>query len=1461
MFLKKIISSVIFKHMKKFQYFLLFVLYALPINSFAQTFVEFTAQSDAVSCTTNTLSIDIDVQNFIQMDSFDYSFHWDTTTLTLTSIDNPMLIPDIIIDQNGANAGTLTFSWTSNFPAGTTLSGGTMVTLNFDLIGNATQVSDFTFDNTPLSINITQDGMALNSSQYTLTDGLLSIFDTTPPTITCPIGSLTFDTGGATTTLITGASPVATDNCALDFISYELTMNGTNVGVGIGDVSNNVNFEIGTTTVTYTASDFGGNTDICSFDVIVTNSSVPTIMTISMDNSLQVNCEDNTVSFNIYADAFNNIRSSQFIISWPAALQYIGTSNHAITVGNTTFGNPTSGQLDYSWNHNTEISLPNGTILFTIEFNLSSPAGFTIPISFVPGSDQFTNNTSPLDPSEYSMVNGSIFIFDNEVPMITCPADITVNSNGAASTIVDNIELTATDNCSTPTISYVIFGTIPMSGTGDASGNTFLVGITMITYTAIDESGNNVSCDFNVTVIQDPLMIECPMDLNQGTDANVCSATLDLPVTILSDPNNINTILWDITGTSGSASGTGSISNFTFSIGTSNILYTVTDISGITETCSFEVTINDLEAPIIAGIPVDITVECDNTPTAANLTANDQCDGITLVNLISESIVAGPIPGSSIITRTWSTVDAAGNISIANQSITVIDTTTPTITCPADIVINSSASLECGANVTWIIPTASDNCDNDIQVASSSPFSPGDFFPLGTTEITYFAIDDAGNLDSCKFNITVNDIDLPIFIDCPADLTITTGITCDTVVTWLEPTVLDNCNNNLTLVVSPPLGTSFMVGTTTVTYTATDSSGNISTCSFDITVMDLEAPVISGCSGDLTLNSCGEPVSWSVPLATDNCDVNPTLVSNPPNGSLFPIGTTPVTYTATDVNGNISTCSFNVIIEDNEAPSVFCPSDVTISSNGDIIDPNTFNFIDLATTPVGCDSVRVIFNNPTGNDNCGIPTVTSFGMTSGDTLGIGDHLIQFIATDGFGNNNTVLCETTITITPFVELTITATPDAVCTAGSTQLFADPFNPVSDVTYSWTGPNPNRMIPDIANPFLDNLILQDAGTYIVTITDTLTTCTSTDSITIMISQGSELTMLVNTANCVEPDGSTNIPLSVQITNTVTIDSFIWTNPAGIVFSNDQNTFIFNASETAAGLYCVEVFEENGCSNSICDTIQITNIPTVPIIASSCGGFVCIEEACTLTGLSIQDSIIWTATGNAGLPTSINQSEITITPTQDGVNLYTYTTIENGCESSSSIAIIVSSPASVVPDFVPVELNTTKDNFSVIDNDTIIGSLPGIFSINVTSNVSNGFLANNSDGTFNYTPDNGFLGDDQFIYEICLDCDGQEVCQWAIVTLSIETDECIVPTIITPNGDGMNDTWEISCVKNSPNNEVIVFNRWGDEVYRAIPYNNDWEGTYNNEELSDGTYFYIFKTTANDPNPLKGTVNIYR
>src|SRR5690606_577014 len=104
----------------------------------------------------------------------------------------------------------------------------------------------------------------------------------------------------------------------------------------------------------------------------------------------------------------------------------------------------------------------------------------------------------------------------------------------------------------------------------------------------------------------------------------------------------------------------------------------------------------------------------------------------------------------------------------------------------------------------------------------------------------------------------------------------------------------------------------------------------------------------------------------------------------------------------------------------------------------------------------------------------------------------------------------------------------------------------------------------------------------------------------------------------------------------------------------------------------------------------------------------------------------------------------------------------------------------------------------------------------------------------------------------------------CDKAVVTLNIDYDpnECVIPSVITPNDDGKNDFFVISCIEAGtfPDNEIIIFNEWGDEVFRADPYQNDWDGTYKGNPLPDGTYCYMF-TRSPKAESVKGVISIFR
>ena len=181
------------------------------------------------------------------------------------------------------------------------------------------------------------------------------------------------------------------------------------------------------------------------------------------------------------------------------------------------------------------------------------------------------------------------------------------------------------------------------------------------------------------------------------------------------------------------------------------------------------------------------------------------------------------------------------------------------------------------------------------------------------------------------------DTQKPIFTYCPTNITLTTTEN-SAVATWQLPTATDNCG---TPSVTSPFssGQSFVVGTTTVIYTAIDSKGNHATCQFNVLVKknnacdeDAQKPIFTYCPTNITLTTTENSAiaTWQLPTATDNCGT-PSVSSGFSSGQSFVVGTTTVIYTALDSKGNQATCQFNVLVKKNET----IPADLSVklSSN------------------------------------------------------------------------------------------------------------------------------------------------------------------------------------------------------------------------------------------------------------------------------------------------------------------------------------------------------------------------------------------------------------------------------------------------------------------------------------------------------------------------------------------------
>ena len=204
------------------------------------------------------------------------------------------------------------------------------------------------------------------------------------------------------------------------------------------------------------------------------------------------------------------------------------------------------------------------------------------------------------------------------------------------------------------------------------------------------------------------------------------------------------------------------------------------------------------------------------------------------------------------------------------------------------------------------------------------------------------------------------------------------------------------------------------------------------------------------------------------------------------------------------------------------------------------------------------------------------------------------------------------------------------------------------------------------------------------------------------------------------------------------------------------------------------------------------------------------------------------------------------------QPGANVIYWTTNGDVCGNQSRDTITVNFNRVPTANDDVFDVNFGEQILiNVLQNDI----LPPNVTVNITSPPT-GNLDTVGIGQFYYQPLGGYSGTDQMIYEVCnVACTtGQEACATATVKFNVgDAIGCPLPTLITPNEhpDDVNDALVFPCLiggegQMDGESELTVFNQWGNEVFHAAPYANDWQGTYNGEPLPVGTYFYILRAS---------------
>lgn len=327
------------------------------------------------------------------------------------------------------------------------------------------------------------------------------------------------------------------------------------------------------------------------------------------------------------------------------------------------------------------------------------------------------------------------------------------------------------------------------------------------------------------------------------------------------------------------------------------------------------------------------------------------------------------------------------------------DQIAPVITnCPSNITLPLVSG--CSRSVSWTPPSVSDNC-GVASFTSTLPGNiivfPGSTFTLGTSTVTYTALDIYNNSATCVFTVTISDNIPPVINGTLNNITVPAAANCKAVVGWTPPTATDNCSVS-SLVSTHNPGQEFNVGSTVVTYTARDGSNNVTNRTFTVTVEDNTAPVITNCPASISVpagTNCTATVNWTPPTASDNCGVT-SFTSNRNPGTEFQIGTTVVTYTARDARGNETTCQFNVVVTYNQPPQLTgCPESIN------------------ATAEINGEAV-ITWDEPVFTVACGTLTVER-SHEPGSSFGIGTTEVVYTASDGLGNS--AQCSFTITVEP------------------------------------------------------------------------------------------------------------------------------------------------------------------------------------------------------------------------------------------------------------------------------------------------------------------------------------------------------------------------------------------------------------------------------------------------------------
>ncbi|UOY07157.1 BspA family leucine-rich repeat surface protein [Muricauda sp. SCSIO 64092] len=1399
----------------------------------------------------------------------------DTCTATVTVADNTDPTPgcrDVTVELSTLGSATVT---TSDIDNGSSDNSGTTVTLSLSKTGfSCSDVGDNT-------VTLTVTDTSSNSNSCTAT---VTVEDKTAPSPSCRDISVQLGISGSATIVAADMDNASSDTCG-------------SVTLGLSKTSFDCS-DLGDNTVTLTVTDASSNSDSCTATVTVEDKTAPTpncqditvqlgasgsatIATSDIDNSSSDNCGSVTLALSTTSFGANDLGDNMVTLTVTDTSSNSDSCTAKVTVGDNTLPTPSCKDI------NVQLSASgSATIAISdIDNGSSDNSGTTITLSLDTTSfscSDLGDNTVTLTVTDGSSNSNSctatVTVEDKTAPTPSC-RDITVQLGASGSATIATSDI---DNGSSDACGSVTFGLSKSDFRADDLGTN------SVTLTVTDPSNNSNSCAASVTVEDktDPTALCQDITVELGASGSATIATSDIDngssdnsggtltfsldktsfgcsdlgdntvtLTVTDTSNNSNSCVASVAvgdktdpaalcrnitvelGASGSATiatsdidngssdACGSVtfglskSSFTADdLGTNTVTLTVTDPNNNSKTCTAIVTVGDNTFPIPSCR--DIAVELDASGSATITTSDidngssDNSGGTLILSLDRTSFGCSDL-GDNTVTLT--VTDASSNSDSCTALVAVEDKTDPTALCQ-DITVELGTSGRATIMAADVDNGSSDNCGSVTLALSKSNFTADD---LGTNTVTLTVTDSNNNPKTCTALVTLLDRSAPT-ATCQ-DITIELGTSDGATIAASDINNGSSDNSGGTLILSLDR-TSFGcsdLGDNTVTLTVTDPSNNSKTCTAIVTVGDKTAPMPSCRDISVELGASGSATIATSDVDNGSSDAcgSVTLALSKTGFGANDLGDNMVTLTVTDGSNNSDSCTAVVTVGDNTLPTPGC-RDISV---------------ELGT--LGSATITTWDIDNGSSDNSGTTVSLSLDRTSFGCSDLGDNTVTLIITDG--SNNSDSCTATVTVE---DKTVPApscqdiTVELGASGSATIEAADVDNGSSDACGSIT-----LAVSKIgfgANDLGDNTVTltvtdgsnnSDSCTPVVTVVDRLAPTAICKDISVELGAAGSATIATSDIDNGSSDNSGTVSLSLDRTGFGCSD----------VGQNTVTLTVTDASNNSAS-----------CTATV--TVQETTAP-LAIVTNS--GPICQGSTLQLNEISgLGTSWSWTSDGNA----TFNNPDIQnpeVTDVSDGEEFTVTITLANGCTGIGTTTVFILG--------LPILETEGEQVFCTLENPTVSdlaasgnGTLRWYSETDSTTEL--GADVPLVDGTAYY----GLLEDGS-------GCTSDRVA--VMVRISMEgCDEFPNANRLgfSPNGDGVNDAFSISWLKNDyPNYTMSVYDRNGTLVYKGNIGTPDWDGSADkglilgDGKLPNGVYYYTIDFGDGTTPPVQGIVYLNR